>query len=150
MNGYPWKQRGARKPTEGKHDDQARDERLPKLVFCLGQWFPNWEPRPPREPRFSPRGAANYNNFFTILSFFIIWFQVADVDILQSILNTWSHMLICRAMIMCCVYIREFWHRTACYQVNWYVIKILKTAHPSSVSKSRDNLSRKLKELYQQ
>ena len=71
----------------------------------LGQWFPNCEPWLPWEPRFLPGELQTITVFLQILSFFIILFQFADVDILQSILDMWSHMLrpICSA-IMCCVY----------------------------------------------
>src|SRR6218665_21695 len=36
-NGYPWKTRGARKTHRGRtgRPRDARDERLPKLVFCV-------------------------------------------------------------------------------------------------------------------
>ena len=33
----------------------------------------------------------------------MVLFQFADIDILQSILDIWFHMLICMAII-CCVY----------------------------------------------
>ena len=46
-----------------------------------------------------PRTVTIFHNFI----FFIIVFQFADVDILQSVLDIWFHMLISSA-IMCCVY----------------------------------------------
>src|SRR6218665_1630768 len=48
---------------------------------ALKQWFPNWEPRLPGEPRLPPRGVANYGNFSQFYPSFIILFQFADVDI---------------------------------------------------------------------
>ena len=35
VNGYPLKQRGAKKLTEEEHEDHTRDERLPRPVLCL-------------------------------------------------------------------------------------------------------------------
>src|SRR6218665_2056787 len=49
----------------------------------------------------SSHGSRELLQFFTIL-FFHNYFYFTDVDILQYILDTWSHMLICSA-IMCCV-----------------------------------------------
>ena len=66
---------------------------------------------------------------------FIILFQFADVDILQSILDIWSNMLFGNA-IMCYVY-DSF--GTRLHAKKWIdtPLKFLETAHPTSaVSKS--------------
>jgi len=51
----------------------------------------------------SSQGSRELLHFFHNFIFFIILFQFADADVLQSILDIWSHMLICSAF-MCCVY----------------------------------------------
>src|SRR6218665_3553018 len=56
-----------------------------------------------------PRTIIIFHNF--VFFTFRILFQFADVDILKSVLDIWSHMLIC-SNIMCCVY-DSFWHQTA-------------------------------------
>src|SRR6218665_1061270 len=70
----------------------------PPVTKMVIQWFPT-----AGAAAFS-QGSRELLPFFTILSFlFIILFQFADVDIPQSMLDIWFHMLIFIA-IMCCVY----------------------------------------------
>src|SRR6218665_2410395 len=101
------------------------------LSNCLVQWFPNCEPRLPREPPVYFRGAANHYNFSQFYLLFIILFQFADVDIIQSILDIWFHMLICSA-IMCCVYdsFGTGLHTNKGIDMS---LKFFETAHPSAL-----------------
>src|SRR6218665_377523 len=75
-------------------------KQITQIRFCyfhvsntLFQWFPNCEL--PGEPR----TITIFHNFI----FFIILVQFVDVDILQSILDIWFHVLICSAIIICVV-----------------------------------------------
>jgi len=67
----------------------------------LGQWFPNCEPRLPWEPQPPPKGATNYYNFSQFYLLFIILFQFADVDILQSIIHLVPHAYLRRHYVLC-------------------------------------------------
>jgi len=58
-----------------------------------------------------------------------------------------QYLTICIRHYVLCEW--QFWHQTACCQVNWYAIKMFSRTS-SAVSESRDYFSRKLKELYQQ
>src|SRR6218665_171904 len=90
----------------------------------LHQWFPNC-------------GSREVLQFFTISSLlFIFLFPFADVDISQSTLDIWFHMLIC-IVIMCCVFdsLDTKLHANKLIDTS---LKILETAHPSAVSKSRN------------
>ena len=75
-------------------------------------------------------------------------FQFGDIYTLQSILDVWSQMLICSA-IMWYVY-DSFGTRLHATKTKWIdtPLKFLETAHLSVVI--RDYFSRKQKELYQQ
>src|SRR6218665_3174198 len=101
----------------------------------------------------SSPGGREVLQFFTIFSFlFIFLFQFADVDISQSTLDIWFHMLICIVIRpMCCVY-DSFGTKLHDTKLIDTILKFLETAHPSAVSKSRNYMyfSRKLSEFYQQ
>src|SRR6218665_1060682 len=96
----------------------------------------------------SSPGGREVLQFFTILSFlFIFLFQFTDVDISQSTLDIWFHMLIC-IVITHCVY-NSFGTKLHATTLIDTALKFLEIAHRSAVSKSHNYMyfSMKLKKI---